>query len=73
MAASIDAVSAELGEEAASAMKLDPVHTTRDVVLRVPLAIALAPRYRADLSRVARERYDWSEVASTLRRELARM
>lgn len=73
MAASIDAVSAELGEEAASAMKLDPVHTTRDVVLRVPQAVALAPRYRDQLNRVARERYDWSEVASTLRRELARM
>lgn len=73
MAASIDAVSTALGDEVASAMKLDPVHTTRDVVLRVPQAIALAPRYRAELSRVARETYDWSGVAGILRQELARM
>lgn len=73
MAASIDAVAAELGDEVANAMKLDPVHTIRDIVLRVPEAIALVPRYRAEFSRVARERYDWSEVASILRRELALM
>jgi glycosyltransferase involved in cell wall biosynthesis len=73
MAASIDAVSSALGDEAASAMKLDPVHTTRDVVLRVPQAIALAPRYRAELNRVARETYDWFGVAGILRQELAGM
>lgn len=73
MAASIDAVASELGDEAADAMKLDAVHTTRDIVVRVPEAIVLAPRYSAHLSRVTRERYDWSQVASILRRELARM
>lgn len=73
MAASIDAVADELGAEAAGAMKLDPVRTTSDIVARVPEAVALAPRYREELARVARERYDWSRVAATLKRELEAM
>lgn len=73
MAASIDAVADELGTEAANAMKLDPVRTTADIVARVPEAVALAPRYRAELARVARERYDWSRVAGILARELESM
>ncbi|MDQ3516137.1 MAG: hypothetical protein M3403_05115, partial [Gemmatimonadota bacterium] len=44
-----------------------------DIVARVPEAVALAPRYRAELARVARERYDWSKVAGILARELASM
>ncbi|MEO7503357.1 MAG: glycosyltransferase [Gemmatimonadaceae bacterium] len=70
MAASIDALSAELPPDAAEAMKLDPQETASAIVDRVPKAVQLGPRYKTTLARIARERYDWVSVAQTLRSTL---
>ena len=70
MAASIDALAAELPPDAAETMKLDPHDTVSAIVDRVPRAIQLCPLYRTTLARISRERYDWVSVAQTLRSTL---
>ena len=51
-------------------MKLSLENTVESLVRQVPRALAIAPRYSNDLARIARERYDWSSVADTLRENL---
>ncbi|HEV7839503.1 MAG TPA: glycosyltransferase family 4 protein [Gemmatimonadaceae bacterium] len=70
MKASIDAVGEQLPAEVTEVMKLDPENTVRDLTARIPQALVESPRYRETLSRVARENYDWSSVATTFLREL---
>ncbi len=71
MAASIDSVSCNLPAEVGETMKLSLTDTVEDLARQVPRAVEIGPRYKTDLARVARERYDWSSVASTLRSVLA--
>jgi hypothetical protein len=52
-------------------MKLDPRNTVEELTQKIPLALDAAPRYRETLSRVARERYDWSSVAEKFMAEIA--
>ena len=73
MAASIDALAAELPSGAADTMKLDPDQTASAIVDRVPKAVQFSPVYRTTLARIARERYDWVSVAQTLRSTLESM
>jgi glycosyltransferase involved in cell wall biosynthesis len=73
MAASIDALAAELPPDAAETMKLDPHDTVSSIVDRVPRAVQLCPLYRTTLARISRERYDWVSVAQTLRSTLDSM
>jgi hypothetical protein len=56
-------------------MKLgaEPEDTVADIVRNVPLAVAAGDEDRAALARVARERYDWKEIAATLHAELEAM
>ncbi|HYN81631.1 MAG TPA: glycosyltransferase [Gemmatimonadaceae bacterium] len=70
MAASIDAVAAEVPPHAASAMKLDLEHTVSTIADSVPKAVELSPLYKATLARIARDRHDWVSVAQTLRTTL---
>lgn len=70
MAASIDAVGEELPADATELMKLDPRNTVEDLARKLPLALESGPRYRDILSRVARERYDWSSVSGKFLKEL---
>ncbi|MFN2636117.1 MAG: glycosyltransferase family 4 protein [Gemmatimonadaceae bacterium] len=71
MAASIDAVGEELPGDVAEIMKLDPANTVEELTRKIPLALAAAPTYRETLSRVARERYDWSSVSEKFMREIS--
>lgn len=70
MAASIDAVSADLPAEVGATMKLGLSDTVDDLVRQVPRALDLGTRYRNRLASIARERYDWVSVAGTLREAL---
>jgi glycosyltransferase involved in cell wall biosynthesis len=70
MAASIDAVSRDLPEEVGATMRLSLDNTVESLVQQVPRALAIAPRYSHDLARIARQRYDWTSVANTLRDNL---
>ncbi len=70
MAASIDALAAELPPEAANTMKLDPQNTVPAIIDRVPKAVELSASQKTTLARIARERYDWVSVAQTLRSTL---
>lgn len=70
LAASIDAVSDAVSPEVADVMKLDPEATVRDLAEKIPLALAIAPHFRETLSRLARERYDWSSVTKLFLGEL---
>jgi len=70
MAASIDALSAEIAPDVATVMKLDPQQTVASIVDRVPQAVEVSSSYKATLARVARDRYDWVSVAQTLRTTL---
>jgi len=73
MAASIDTLASELPPEAISAMKLDPASTAADLAKNLPVAIGMSRIYGETLSRIARERYDWTSVAGKFRRELAQL
>jgi glycosyltransferase involved in cell wall biosynthesis len=75
MRASIDSVAAALPPGAADAMKLraDPAHTVEDIVHNVPVALEMGDRYKDRLFHVARDHYDWSNVARKLARELEAM
>lgn len=70
MAASIDAVTRDLPAEVGETMKLGVETTTDDLVRQVPRALKIAPKYKEELARIARERYDWVSVARTFRSEL---
>ncbi|MEO5904418.1 MAG: glycosyltransferase family 4 protein [Gemmatimonadaceae bacterium] len=70
MAASIDAVSADLPAEVGATMKLGLADTVDDLVRQVPRAFDLGTSYRNALASIARERYDWVSVAGTLREAL---
>jgi glycosyltransferase involved in cell wall biosynthesis len=70
MAASIDALAAEVPPDVAETMKLDPEQTVSDIVDHVPGAVDVSATYRSTLARVARERFDWVSVARTLRTTL---
>ncbi|MGI9043311.1 MAG: glycosyltransferase family 4 protein [Gemmatimonadaceae bacterium] len=70
MKASIDAVSSELPPEAGDAMKLGLTDTVDDLIRQVPRALELGSVHTRTLARIARERYDWTSVAETLRAEL---
>jgi hypothetical protein len=70
MAASIDAVTPDLPGEVADTMKLSRDNTTFDIADRVPRAVDIAPLYGKQLAQVARDRYDWTNVAKTFRTEL---
>ena len=70
MAASIDALAAEVPPDVAETMKLDPDRTVSDIVERVRRAVELSDRYKPTFARIAREKYDWVSVAQTLRRTL---
>jgi len=71
MAASIDAVSHDLPAEVAGTMKLGVETTTQDLVRQIPRALSISGKYRNDLARIARERYDWVSVARTFAAELS--
>ena len=70
MAASIDAVSRELGGDLKRLMSLSPDRTADDIAEKLPVALLHAPEYRLALSEVARKHYDWSSVSAKLRAEL---
>jgi glycosyltransferase involved in cell wall biosynthesis len=70
MAASIDAVSKELGADLKRLMSLDPDRTADDIAKKLPDALLHAPEYRLALAEVARQRYDWSSVSAKLKDEL---
>jgi len=70
MAASIDAASKVVPPEVAEAMRLDPENTIADIVSHVPRALEVGVGYKNELAKLARERYDWTSVASVLKREL---
>ena len=71
MAASIDAASKVVPSDVAAAMKLDPEYPIADIATHVPLALEIGVRHKAELAKLARDRYDWTSVATTLKRELA--
>src|SRR5688500_3012437 len=73
MAASIDAVAKVIPAEVAATMKLDPGDTVADIVRNVPAAFEHGVQYKDVLAKLARERYDWTSVAATLKRELQSM
>jgi hypothetical protein len=52
-------------------MKLGVDNTTQDLISQIPRAIAIGQKYKNDLARIARERYDWVSVARTFHDELA--
>jgi glycosyltransferase involved in cell wall biosynthesis len=70
MAASIDAVSDELGSELKRLMSLSPDRTADDIAEKLPEALLRAPEYRLALADVARKHYDWSSVSAKLKNEL---
>ncbi len=70
MAASIDAVSRGLPDEVRETMKLSLENTAADLVAKVPAALRLGSQYKEVFARIARDRYDWTSVAKTLREEL---
>lgn len=70
MAASIDAVSQGLPAEVGETMKVGLTDTVEDIARQVPRAMSLAPKYKEALANIARDRYDWTSVARTLRDEL---
>jgi glycosyltransferase involved in cell wall biosynthesis len=70
LAASIDAVTPDLPGEVADTMKLSRDNTTFDIADRVPRAVDIAPLYGKQLAQIARDRYDWTNVAKTFRTEL---
>lgn len=70
MAASIDAVSGELGGDLKRLMSLDPDRTADDIAEKLPQALLHAPEYRLALADVARKHYDWSSVSAKFRSEL---
>jgi hypothetical protein len=41
-----------------------------DLIRQVPRALEVGIIHKATLARIARERYDWTSVAETLRTEL---
>jgi len=71
MAASIDAVGETLPAQITEIMKLDPRNTVEDLTRKIPQALQEAARYREQLSRMARERYDWSSVSGKFMGEIA--
>ena len=75
MAASIDAVAAEVGEDIATHMKLSPdaEHTVMDIARNVPAALALGGSAKAELWRIAEDNYDWRSVSRKLSGELERI
>src|SRR5687768_8635787 len=73
MAASIDAVAKLVPPNVAATMKLDPDDTVADIIRNVPAAFQIGVQYKDVLARLARERYDWTSVAATLKRELQSM
>ena len=70
MAASIDAVGDAIAPEIADIMKLDVDHTVRDLADKIPLALQIAPHFREQFSKIARDRYDWSSVSAIFAKEL---
>ena len=68
MAASIDAVAAEVGEDIANRMKLSPraEETVMDIARNVPAALALKGSAKESLRRIAEENYDWRSVSRRL-------
>ncbi|MGE5750464.1 MAG: glycosyltransferase, partial [Gemmatimonas sp.] len=70
MAASIDSVSRGFPPEVGETMKLSVDGTVEDLIAHVPRALHLGTAHKQALVRVARERYDWTSVAKTLREEL---
>lgn len=73
MAASIDSVARDLPPEVGATMKLGVTSSTEDLVKQVPHALEIGIRYKSTLARIARERYDWTSVASILREELQKL
>ena len=70
MAVSIDSVSRGLPPEVGERMKLGLNDTVKDLIEHVPRALELGPVHKHALARVARDRYDWTSVATTLREQL---
>jgi hypothetical protein len=73
MAASIDAVAAEVGMEIADRMKLSAraEETVADIVRNVPEALELVDTAKDDLRRIAEDHYDWKSVSRKLQTELS--
>ncbi len=69
MAASIDSLSDAIPPSVTEIMKLDPDNTVADLAIKIPLAVRESGRYREPLSRIAREKYDWSSVTEKFLRE----
>ncbi|MBA3645661.1 MAG: glycosyltransferase family 4 protein [Gemmatimonadaceae bacterium] len=70
MAASIDAVSDEIGSDLKRLMGLSPERTADDIAAKLPDALHHAPEFRLALADVARKHYDWSSVSTKLRAEV---
>ena len=70
MAASIDSVSQGLPPEVGETMRLGLNDTVKDLIAHVPRALQLGQSHKHALARIARDRYDWTSVAKTLREEL---
>ncbi|HVF38673.1 MAG TPA: glycosyltransferase [Gemmatimonadaceae bacterium] len=73
MAASIDAVSKVVPPDVAAVMRLDPDDTVNDIVRHVPPALDIGVMHKDVLARLARDRYDWTSVATTFARELGQL
>jgi glycosyltransferase involved in cell wall biosynthesis len=67
MAASIDSVSRDLPSEVGETMQLRLDRTVEDLIIKVPRALELGSTHKSTLARIARERYDWTSVAKTLK------
>jgi hypothetical protein len=51
-------------------MKLSRDNTTFVIADGVPRAVDISPLYGKQLAQIARDRYDWTNVAKTFRTEL---
>ena len=70
MRASIDSAATVVPADIARLMKIDPDNSVADIASHVPRALAEGSRYREALAHLARDKYDWTSVATVLKREL---
>lgn len=70
MRASIDSAATVVPPEIARLMKIDPDNSVGDIASHVPRALTEGSQYRETLAKLARDKYDWTSVATVLKREL---
>lgn len=70
MKASIDSAATVVPPDTAQLMKIDPDNAVADIAAHLPRALEEGPLYREALAGLARDKYDWTSVATVLKREL---